>query len=121
MQKIILFLLLAYSQTVYPMTEQDKAKAAALADGATTLIGVTSGALVELNPIIGNNPTSIIAFTVLKVGVSDHLSDGSANVAKSIWGGASINNLSLLLGASPPVAIVLGVFSGIALYHEGKP
>jgi hypothetical protein len=108
------------------MVEDAKTRASAvsIADAVTTAVALSNGAR-DLNPIIGSNPSMIIPITAFKFFIIDKIatSNDSDAVKKikldfitSIWGAASINNFLILAGVSSPASLLLGIFSGYAIY-----
>jgi hypothetical protein len=106
------------------ITPEKKATAAAVADGLTTAIAVSSGA-IEMNPLISTSPVGIVAITGLKYGLVKYAEtfpeEDKRMVMKSttaLWGGAAVNNLLVLIAAPPPLSIIAGLITGIATWRH---
>jgi hypothetical protein len=118
---------LATQQAVGTDTQEDHTKpavAAALADGITTGMAVSSGAL-ESNPLIAPTPVGLVALTGVKIGLvkyADTLPQEDKRLAlkstSAIWGGAAVNNVMVLLAAPPPFPIIAGLVMGIATWSH---
>jgi hypothetical protein len=99
---------------------------AAVADGVTTRVAISAAGAAETNPLITPTPAGLVLVTALKLGLAhrvDQAKDPEArrlghNMMSATWGGASVNNLLVVAGATPAVAIVAGIGAGIALWRE---
>lgn len=98
---------------------------AAWADGISTALALSNGAF-ERNPLIGSSPASLLAVTGAKLGLvewverSDLAPEKRQRTLKALsamWGGASINNLLVLLSAQPAVALLAGMAGGWWLWR----
>jgi len=98
---------------------------AALSDGISTALALSNGAF-ERNPLIGSSPASLLAVTGAKLGLvewverSDLAPEKRQRTLKALsamWGGASINNLLVLLSAQPAVALLAGMAGGWWLWR----
>lgn len=101
------------------------AMAAATADGVSTLIGVTSGSLIEANPFMPSSPAGIVLLTAAKIGMGryvDRLEPEARafdlKTLTAVFGGAAVNNVLLLAAAGPVVAAISGVAAGVYLWHN---
>lgn len=102
------------------------ARQAAWADGLSTVLALSQGA-VERNPLIGSSPAGLLAVTGVKLGLVEWV-DRSGMTAEqrhsmlsalaALWGGASINNLLVLLSAQPAVAVLAGVAGGLWMWRK---
>lgn len=99
---------------------------AAMADGLTTGMALSAGAL-EMNPLISTSPAGLIALTGAKIGLvklADGLpEDEKRMVIKSsgaVWTGAAVNNLMVLLSTPTPVAIAAGVVAGVLWWRHSN-
>ncbi|QOY96375.1 hypothetical protein IM543_11450 [Massilia sp. UMI-21] len=97
---------------------------AAMADGISTGLAISSGAL-ELNPLIATSPAGLIALTGAKIGLvklADKLPEDEKRLviktSGALWSGAAVNNPAVLLSASPPVAIAAGVVAGVLWWRH---
>lgn len=97
---------------------------AAMADGITTGLALSAGAL-EMNPLISTSPAGLIVLTGAKIGLvklaDDLPQDEKRLVIKSsgaIWTGAAVNNLMVLLSTPTPVAIAAGVVAGVLWWRH---
>lgn len=104
------------------MTPENTALAAAVADGLTTSLALSSGA-VESNSVISTSPLGLIALTGLKIGLikySENFTESEKRLTlkstSAIWGGAAVNNIAVYLAAPPPVPIIAGLLMGIATW-----
>lgn len=95
---------------------------AAVADGITTGIGLTAGA-VEMNPLVSPSPLGVLAMTGLKIGLikyAETLPEPDKRTAlktgSAIWSGAAMNNLLVLAAAPTPLSILAGVMMGVAAW-----
>jgi hypothetical protein len=91
---------------------------AAIADTLTTIVAVNGGA-VEINPM------GLVVLTVLKVGlvlvVNEQLEGNDKYILEkaesTIWTGASVNNLLVILNASPVTAVAAGIITALIVWH----
>jgi hypothetical protein len=104
------------------MTPEHSAMTAAVADGLTTNLALSAGA-IESNPMISTSPIGLMALTGMKIGLVKYagtLSEPDKRLAlkssSALWGGASINNMAVYLSASPLTSIVAGILMGIATW-----
>lgn len=100
------------------------AMGAAVADGITTGLAVSSGAL-EMNPLISTSPAGLLVLTGAKIALvkyADRLpEDEKRTVIKSsssLWTGAAVNNLMVLLSVPTPAAIAAGVVAGVLWWQH---
>jgi hypothetical protein len=103
---------------------RNNAIAAALADGVSTKLALSAGAL-EANPVALSFPMGLVALTGAKVLVAlyaDKLPEKEKRfvikTSSSAWGGAAVNNLMVLMAAPPPIPIVAGILMGIFVWHH---
>lgn len=109
-------LLLACASTAHAMDAEQTAQAAAVADGASTVAALASGA-IESNPLV--NAAGLPLITAAKIALP-YLVRGAEPAtrktvlvgASGLWGGAAVNNLLIVAGAGP-IAIVGGIVAGI--------
>jgi hypothetical protein len=104
------------------LTPENTALAAAIADGLTTSIALSSGA-VEYNSAVPTSPLGLVAFTGLKIGLikySENFNEPEKRLTlkstSAIWGGAAVNNIAVYLAAPPPLPIIAGLLMGIATW-----
>lgn len=104
------------------LTPENTALAAAVADGLTTSLALSAGA-VESNTAISTSPMGLIALTGLKIGLikySENFSEPEKRLTlkstSAIWGGATVNNIAVYLAAPPPLPIIAGLLMGIATW-----
>jgi hypothetical protein len=100
------------------------ATVAAVADGLTTGLALSTGAL-EANPLLSPSPMGILTITALKVGLSQYaqtLPEEEKRTAlkytTSFWGGAAVNNLLVAIAAPTPLALVAGVVAGVMAWRH---
>lgn len=105
-------------------TLEKRAQEAVIADTATTVVGLNAG-LVESNHLINTSPISLLAVTMAKLALVDYVAEDTSEQGKTnlriltgVWGAASVNNLMAIAGASGPLAIVIGIISGIIFYNQ---
>lgn len=98
------------------------AMAAAVADGVSTGMALSAGA-IESNPLIATSPVGLIAITGLKLGLvnyADTLPEQEKRFAmkstSAVWGGAAVNNVLVFLAAPPPIAILAGLVTGLVTW-----
>jgi hypothetical protein len=108
---------------------QNKAIAAAVADGVTTGMALSAGA-IETNAFInatpiGATPIGLIALTGMKIGLVKYAEtlpqEEKRTVMKTssaLWGGAAINNLMVLMAAPPPFPILAGLLMGFVVWNN---
>jgi hypothetical protein len=103
---------------------RNHAIAAALADGISTKLALSAGAL-EANPMALSFPMGLAALTGAKVLVAvyaNKLPEKEKRLviktSSSAWGGAAVNNLLVFMAAPPPIPIVAGVLMGILVWHQ---
>lgn len=106
------------------MDDADTATAAAIADGLTTGLALSAGA-IEANPLIATNPIGLVAMTGLKVGLVQYADtlpteDKRAvmKTSSAVWGGAAANNLLVLLAAPTPLSLVAGLVAGVLIWNH---
>ena len=121
MKKICLILILTTLTACTTIRENTTALNGAVADTVTTTIALTKSNVVEANPI--GFPMTIVlkAMTVayLKINPNELNSEDVKQLdhaAGSIWLGAAANNLAVILGVVNPIALTIGITTGIALY-----
>jgi len=97
---------------------------AAVADGVSTGLALSSGA-VEMNGLISTSPIGLVALTGAKIGLvkfADRLPENEKRLviktSSSLWGGAAVNNLMVLMSAPSPVAIAAGVVAGVLWWRH---
>jgi hypothetical protein len=97
---------------------------AAVADGVTTGLALSGGA-VEMNGLISTSPLGLVALTGAKIGLvkfADRLPQNEKRLviktSSSLWGGAAVNNLMVLMSAPSPVAIAAGVVAGVLWWRH---
>jgi hypothetical protein len=113
-----LLVLLLWSNTADAICLKPTAKDGMIADTATTIIGVHGFGLIETNPL------GVVGSTVLKAVALAYTEDFPkekqqefSNKAGAFWSGAAINNVMVILGASTPISIIVGVISGVVFYN----
>lgn len=111
-----------------PRLAFNPAMTAALTDGLTTLFVVESGIGHETNPLIGNNPASIVAVTLAKIWLGRKMEErpepqrtSTISALQAIWGGATANNLGVIANLPNPVSLLLGIATGIKLWLDTEP
>lgn len=104
------------------LTPVGSAMAAAVADGLTTNLALSGGA-IESNSLISSSPIGLIMLTGMKIGLvkfSENLSEPDKRLAikstSALWGGAAINNIAVYFAAPPPVSIIAGLLMGVATW-----
>ncbi len=113
-----LLVLLLWSNTADAICLKPTAKDGMIADTATTIVGVHGFGLVETNPL------GFVGITVLKAVALAYTEDLPKekqqefnNKAGAVWSAAAVNNVMVILGVSNPVAMIIGVISGIVFYN----
>ena len=103
---------------------EKKAALAAVADGASTLSALSSGA-VERNALLPTSPVGIIAVTAAKVGLTGWANQQpeprrseSMKSMTAVFGGAAVNNLFVLAGAANPISWVAGLTAGVFFWNN---
>lgn len=104
------------------ITPESSTIAAAIADGVTTNLALSAGA-VEANPLIFTSPLGLVALTGMKIGLVKYATTLpepekrlTLKSSSALWGGAAANNLMVLFAAPPPFPIIAGVIMGIATW-----
>lgn len=98
---------------------RDSAHGATALDAATTAAGVASGAAVEVNPLIGSPAAfaGIMLARVIGVEMADRLDEpgrtSTLAALNSLWWGAGVSNVLVLLAASNPVGLIAGAMAGL--------
>lgn len=97
---------------------------AAVADGVTTGLALSAGAL-EMNPLVSTSPAGLVMLTGAKIGLvklADRLPEDEKRLviktSSSLWTGAAVNNLMVLLSAPSPAAIAAGVVAGVLWWRH---
>lgn len=105
-------------------TPQDAAVAAAVADGVTTGIAISAGA-IEMNPLVTTTPVGLVALTGMKIGLVQYADTlpqeekrAVMKTTSSVWGGAAVNNLLVLMAAPPPFPVIAGLIMGLATWQH---
>lgn len=116
--KYFLFVISLITSThSFAKVDDTKAKNAAISDGITTLIGISQGA-TEANPLVNTSPIGILGLTALKFALINNIKESDISETEKskklndlygLWGGLSVNNLLITLGAPSGVAIPLGL------------
>ncbi len=95
---------------------------AAVADGVTTSLALSSGA-IEMNPLISTSPLGLVAITGMKIGLAKYAETLpeddkrlTLKTSSALWGGAAVNNMMVLFAAPPPLPLIAGVLMGIATW-----
>lgn len=101
------------------------AQNAAIADGITTQIALSSGIAKEMNPLFNPSPIGILTITAVKFGAAkwaeelqEPLRSQVNRGMSAIWGGAAINNVFVIMGAAASLPIVAGIAGGLFIWHE---
>lgn len=104
------------------ITPESSAITAAIADGVTTNLALSAGA-VEANPLIFTSPLGLVALTGMKIGLVKYAATLpepekrlTLKSTSALWGGAAANNLMVLFAAPPPFPIIAGLVMGIATW-----
>ena len=104
------------------ITPESSAIAAAIADGVTTNLALSAGA-VEANPLIFTSPLGLVALTGMKIGLvkyAETLPEPEKRLtlksSSALWGGAAANNLMVLFAAPPPFPIIAGLIMGVVTW-----
>lgn len=112
----------AQLQTLDGVEGINNAVVAAVADGVTTGMALSAGAL-ELNPLMPTSPIGLIAVTGVKIGLAKYaetLPEAEKRLtmkaSSAIWGGAAVNNLMVLMAAPPPIPVIVGLVTGFATW-----
>jgi hypothetical protein len=99
---------------------------AAVADGVSTSLALSAGA-VETNGLIATSPVGLVALTGAKIGLvkfADRLPENEKRLviktSSSVWGGAAVNNLLVLMAAPTPIAIAAGVVAGVLWWRHSE-
>lgn len=93
---------------------RESAHTATAVDAATTAVGVGSGVAVEANPLIGSPAAfaGLMLARVVGVEIANQLPEPQRTEVltgwSSIWWGAGVSNLVVLLAASNPVGLAAG-------------
>lgn len=97
---------------------------AAVADGITTGLALSAGAL-ETNPLVSTTPLGLIALTGAKIALvkyAETLPEPDkrmvVKLSSSLWGGAAVNNLLVLLSAPTPLSVLAGLLMGFYTWHH---
>ncbi len=101
-----------------------QARAAAFADGASTMLGLANG-LVELNPIMPVSPLGIAMVTAGKMGLAnwaDTLPEAeraeTLRTMSATFGGAAVNNLLTLAVGASPIGLIGGLIAGAYFWND---
>lgn len=121
MHKLIALLIICCLTSCATVNEQTTAANGAIADTATTVIGIKKYNMVETNPIgfpatILLKATAVIYLKTNPNNLSEQELKELDHVSGSLWFGAAANNLAVIAGASNPLGLLIGLTTGIALY-----
>lgn len=99
---------------------------AAVADGVTTGLAISAGAL-EMNPLVSTSPAGLLALTGAKIALvnyADRLPEDEKRMviktSSSLWTGAAVNNLMVLLSVPSPAAIAVGMVAGVLWWQHSS-
>lgn len=116
--------LAAACASAHALDAEQTAQAAAAADGASTAIALSTGA-VEANGLMPSSPVGILAVTAVKMALPRLARDMEPETRHTVlvattglYGGAAVSNLLIAAGAATPVGLVAGVLSGWFLAHR---
>lgn len=121
MKAILLALLIALAGCG---TVQEQAHTATALDAATTAAGVLSGIAYEGNPLTASPAAfaGVMIARVVGVEIADQLPEPQRTEVltgwSSIWWGAGISNLLILLAAPTPVGLVTGAMFGFGWWQS---
>ena len=93
---------------------KESAHTATAVDAASTAFGVSSGLVVEANPLIGSPLAfaGVMAARVIGTEMADKMDEPARTEAlttlNSVWWGVSVSNVLILLTASNPVGLATG-------------
>lgn len=103
---------------------RESTHAATAMDATTTAIGVTSGLAVEANPLI-TSPAGLAGMMIGRVVATEYIHtmpepDRTEYLSglSAIWWGAGISNLLILITASNPVALIVGMVAGWQIWSS---
>jgi len=119
MSKYLVVLMLMMASTAsWGLCLKPTAKDGMIADTATTIVGVHGFGLVETNPLglVGSTVLKAVALAYAEDLPKEKQQDFN-NKAGAVWSAAAVNNVMVILGVSNPVAIIIGVISGIVFYN----
>ena len=98
---------------------RDTTHAATALDATTTVIGVSSGLAVEANPLI-SSPAMFAGLMLTRVLATEYVNTlpepqrtGWLAGMSSVWLGAGISNVMILLLASNPIGLAFGAMAGL--------
>ena len=98
---------------------RDTTHATTALDASTTVIGVSSGLAVEANPLI-SNPAIFAGLMLTRVAMTEYVNTlpepqrtTYLSGMSSVWLGAGISNLMILMLASNPAGLVFGAMAGL--------
>lgn len=103
---------------------RESAHGATALDAATTLAGITSGAAVEANPLIASPAVfaGLMVARVVGVEMAEQMPEPQRTRLltgwSSIWWGAGISNVLILIAASNPVGLAAGAMVGLGLWKS---
>lgn len=103
--------------SAHAMDAEQDTQVAAVADGVSTAAALASGA-IESNPLV--NAAGLLPITAVKIALPYLVRDAEPATRKTvlvggsgIWGGAAVNNLLIVAGATGALPIIGGVLAGI--------
>ncbi len=103
---------------------RESAHGATALDAASTLAGITSGAAIEANPLIASPAmfAGLMVARVVGVEMAEQLPEPQRTRLltgwSSIWWGAGISNVLILVAASNPVGLAAGAMVGLGLWKS---
>ena len=112
-------LLIAVAALAACGTTREQAHQATALDAATTAIGVGGGIATEANPLIGSPLAfaGVMAARVIGVELANQMDEPARTQTltglSSIWWGAGISNVMILLLASNPAGFAFGAMTGL--------
>ena len=97
---------------------------ATAADATTTAIGVTSGLAVEANPLI-SSPAVFAGVMLTRIVATEYVNSlpepgrtTYLSAMSSIWWGAGISNLLIIMLASNPAGLAFGALAGLGIWQS---
>lgn len=103
---------------------RESAHGATALDAASTIAGITSGAAIEANPLIASPAmfAGLMVARVVGVEMAEQLPEPARTRLltgwSSIWWGAGISNVLVLIAASNPVGLAAGAMVGLGLWKS---
>jgi len=124
--KRLLLLICIVSLTGCAIPLREAAHTSTVADVTTTVIGISSGAAYEANPI-ASSPAAALVLIGARIWLVEYVNKMQEpqrtewlSKINGVWWGVVISNVMVLASMSNPISLLTGVLGGWAVYENAK-